>query len=215
MKQTLILLLLLCVYTLYAQEENPRDNSKTLTRKEKKSQFSFGLNAGFPLLYDVEMEVVHSFFGEHLGAYAKYGYYSFGLGQTGISLDGEVNVTGIFDNRLPLISDITTQFADAFAQEVLATTKVQINYTEIGVRYYLNKDYSGFYGGLGVGFLNANFKFLDVPVLSTIGSLIAQEISYDNRILIPQFKIGYRTKKKLYLKVEAGATFFNLPEILV
>ena len=211
MKRILILVLLLSACSLSAQQLNRQNNQRKIPiDKQEKSWFSLGLNGGVPFLYDVEMEVIPSFLGKHLGAYAKYGHYSFGLAQSGVRLDGEVRVTGIFDIELPLISEITTQLADAFAQEVLATTKVQISYAEVGIRYYLKKDNSGFYGALGIGQMRTDFKFSDVPVLSAIGDLISQEVSYDDTMHIPQFKIGYRTKTKWYVKAEVGAAFFNL-----
>ena len=213
MKNTLLLFLSCNISLLFAQN-NPEwdDRSDTVIDEQSKTRFSIGINSGVPFLYDLEVEMFPPFLGEKIAVFAKYGYYDFKLNQTGISLDGNgVNVTGVFDTELPLISDITNQIADAFVQEVFATTSTQINYAAFGVKYYLKKDNSGFYGSLGIALLNTNFIFTDVPIISTDGDMITQEIPFNENLTFPQFKIGYRSKKRFYVKADAGIMLSNLP----
>lgn len=216
MKNSLLLFFLCSISLLFAQEkESWNHRSETEIEEQSKVQFSLGLNAGVPFLYNLEIEAIPPFFRSKFGVYAQYGYYSFKLDQTGVNLGGNgVNVTGIFDTELPLISNIINQIVDAFAQEVLATTRTQVNYSEFGIRHYFKEGNSGFYGGLGIAFYNTNFIFSGVPIISTLGEMIAQEIPYSENLTFPKFKIGYRTNKRLYTKIEVGIILSNLPNQL-
>lgn len=81
-----LLLFFLCGSSLFFAQEKTSLNhrSNTKTDGQSKVQFSLGLNAGVPFLYNLEIEAIPSFFGSSLGVYGQYGYYRFKLNQTGI-----------------------------------------------------------------------------------------------------------------------------------
>jgi len=126
-----------------------------------------------------------------------------------IGASTELNLP-LLDNRFSIYGDLSKINRDLSA-ELGEDVMVDFNYTEFGANYYLFSAGKGLYVGAGIGNfkLDATLSNIDLENGSTGSGATTLSFSTKN------VKLGIRTGGMVYVRLEAGRGFGDIPTALV
>ncbi len=187
MKKITLVFFSLCVFQLYAQEDNSTTETKQDKNTEKKftpskvKRFSLGAKIGVPNII-------------------------------GGSVEG---ITPLLKNRVSLFIDYSRinpkVFIEVGGTERRSNDKIVIQYFEIGSNFYFTKPGNGIYAGIGYGSLNVDVNIegvnFDVSGMKGVGSG-----SGNIKINTTNLKMGIKTGGTIYFRAELGYGFGSIPK---
>lgn len=121
-----------------------------------------------------------------------------------VSLNGEISIPVAGIHIAPFIDYGLFKYSQG-------SESLDHNYLEYGLSVYLNGRGNGIYGSVSKGSLNSNISFNEI----SLENQLLGSGSTDLKIDTYNFKLGYKTSRRLFFRFEIGYGKGEIPEKLV
>lgn len=114
-------------------------------------------------------------------------------------------ITPLFNNRVAPFFDFSS--FPLKLEEIEIVTK----YNEFGSNFYLGKEATGLYAGIGIGQLSTDLTFTNIDLTDRNGNRGTGTVKTNQKINTTNVKLGIKTEGTIYFRLELGYGFGNIP----